>query len=54
MCNNNTLFYDLFLVSSPKPNDVKNIRSNKRHKKDNLHSDVLESLELQVPPTLGK
>eukprot|EP00102_Acyrthosiphon_pisum_P012105 XP_008181123.1 PREDICTED: uncharacterized protein LOC100571198 isoform X2 [Acyrthosiphon pisum] len=40
-------------ISSPEPNDVKNNRSNKRHKKDNLR-DAFESLELQVPPTLGE
>ncbi|XP_026805542.1 uncharacterized protein LOC113548713 isoform X3 [Rhopalosiphum maidis] len=39
-------------ISSPEPNDVKNNRSNKRHKKDNTHSDTLESLELHVPPSL--
>ncbi|CAI6372647.1 unnamed protein product [Macrosiphum euphorbiae] len=40
-------------ISSPELNDVKNNRSDKRHKKDNFHSDALESLELQVTPTLG-
>jgi len=39
-------------ISSPEPNDVKNNRSNKRHKKDNTHSDTLESSELHVPPSL--
>ncbi|XP_060857659.1 uncharacterized protein LOC132935201 [Metopolophium dirhodum] len=39
-------------ISSPEPNDVKNKRSNKRNKNDNLRSDPLKSLELQVPSTL--
>ncbi|KAL4122588.1 hypothetical protein QTP88_014889 [Uroleucon formosanum] len=39
-------------ISSPEPNDVKNNRSNKRHKKDNLSSDALVSLESHVPPPL--
>ncbi|XP_060849574.1 uncharacterized protein LOC132928718 isoform X2 [Rhopalosiphum padi] len=39
-------------ISSPEPNDVKNNRSNKRHKKDNTRNDTLESLELNVPPSL--
>jgi len=47
-------FYDWFIVLSPKPNDVKNKRSNKGHKKNNAHSDALKSLELQFPPTLGE
>jgi len=47
-------FYDWFIVSSPEPNDVKNNLSNKRHKKYNLRSDELQSLELQVPATLGE
>jgi len=46
--------YDWLIVSTPEPKDVKNNRSNKRQKKDNLRSDALESLELQVPPTLGE
>jgi len=43
-------FYDQFIVP-PEPNDVKNNRSNKRHKKDNLPNDGLESLELHIRPT---
>eukprot|EP00102_Acyrthosiphon_pisum_P023967 XP_016661177.1 PREDICTED: uncharacterized protein LOC107884147 [Acyrthosiphon pisum] len=39
--------------TSCNPNDVKNNRSNKRRKKDNLHTDALESLEIQVPATSG-
>ncbi|CAI6373546.1 unnamed protein product [Macrosiphum euphorbiae] len=45
--------HSISTISSPELNDVKNNRSDKRHKKDNFHSDALESLELQVTPTLG-
>ncbi|XP_026819526.1 uncharacterized protein LOC113558242 [Rhopalosiphum maidis] len=40
------------LSKSRKPNGIKNNWSNKRHKKDNIRNDTLESFKLHVPPSL--